>query len=150
MSAQWDTAKHCLRALSLLAHRIHQGPPVLLTHSSSDPVDQDCAGGRFKKRRLNKEASPRPDGVNYPSTPTPPATSDRSAEQTSGVTTAQENTASPPTQTLLDAPDSRFFSLPDESATTAMMDLDLDMVDLLQGGNFDNLLDMFGQQYPSF
>lgn len=31
-----------------------------------------------------------------------------------------------------------------------MMDLDLDMVDLLQGGNFDNLLDMFGQQYPSF
>ncbi|GAB1216374.1 hypothetical protein ATERTT37_005588 [Aspergillus terreus] len=150
MSAQWDTAKHCLRALSLLAHRIHQGPPVLLTHSSSDPVDQDCAGGRFKKRRLNKEASPRPDGVNYPSTPTPPATSDRSAEQTSGVTTAQENTAPPPTQTLLDAPDSRFFSLPDESATTAMMDLDLDMVDLLQGGNFDNLLDMFGQQYPSF
>jgi hypothetical protein len=66
------------------------------------------------------------------------------------VTTAQENTAPPPTQTLLDAPDSRFFSLPDESATTAMMDLDLDMVDLLQGGNFDNLLDMFGQQYPSF
>ena len=46
-----------------------------------------------------------------------------------------------------DYEDRLFF--PDGSATS-MMDFDLSMADLLQGANFDNLVDMFGQQYPSF
>ena len=46
-----------------------------------------------------------------------------------------------------DYEDRLFF--PDVSATS-MMDFDLNMADLLQGANFDNLVDMFGQQYPSF
>lgn len=29
-------------------------------------------------------------------------------------------------------------------------DFDMNTVDLLQAANFDYLLDMFGQQYPSF
>jgi hypothetical protein len=28
--------------------------------------------------------------------------------------------------------------------------LDMNMVDLLQEGNFDSLMDLFGQQYPTF
>jgi hypothetical protein len=30
------------------------------------------------------------------------------------------------------------------------LDLDMNMVDLLQEGNFDSLMDLFGQQYPTF
>lgn len=37
-----------------------------------------------------------------------------------------------------------------EEGSHSMIDFDLNMVDLLQGANFDNLFDMFGQQYPSF
>jgi hypothetical protein len=30
------------------------------------------------------------------------------------------------------------------------LDLDMNMMDLLQEGNFDSLMDLFGQQYPTF
>ncbi|GAB1192118.1 hypothetical protein APSETT444_001302 [Aspergillus pseudonomiae] len=50
--------------------------------------------------------------------------------------------------TAMQSPEDRLFF--PEGGSHSMMDFDLNMVDLLQGANFDNLFDMFGQQYPSF
>ncbi|KAL4891645.1 tartrate dehydrogenase [Aspergillus ambiguus] len=144
MSAQWDTAKHCHRALSLLAHHIHQSPSILLQPTQPQLDQEGPSGSRAKRRRLESESEPCPDGGTAANNPPTPATSQLPQESTVA--------SLPPSQTLLsDIADSRFFFRPeDDTTTTSLVDLDLGMVDLLQGGNFDNLLDMFGQQYPSF
>jgi hypothetical protein len=150
MSTQWDTAKHCHRALSLLAENIRhsftstqQSPSLDLATTSNqhiNPSSREEAAIASKRRKLSSYD---------PSVPLPSASA--SAESISG-------------QDLLDAPVSGNVHLEpnattpngnfpiDDSSTSAaaLMDLDLNTVDLLQGANFDYLLDMFGQQYPSF
>ncbi|KAK1149330.1 hypothetical protein N8T08_006552 [Aspergillus melleus] len=213
MSTQWETAKHCHRALSLLAHNIHHqftSPPTTSTPTRTLSLRRDLPGSQLrfphgrqaqrqrerspsttdpiidpesrKRRRRVESTTDSPLHGQYPSRTGPEAQLSVSPAPTGGNNHNIQIVAAMPTmssdiqpildnrrldsdggeaagrllgsdpyRTALDQDqdyeDRLFF--PDGSATS-MMDFDLSMADLLQGANFDNLVDMFGQQYPSF
>ncbi|KAI9043327.1 transcription factor domain-containing protein [Aspergillus affinis] len=211
MSTQWETAKHCHRALSLLAHNIHHhqqltSPSTTPTPASTPFLRRDLPGSQprkpherqgqrqrdrspsttdpnidpeNRKRRRVESTTDSPLHDQYPSRTSHDAPASMTAggnshhyqTGTSMATMCSEippvldnrrlggddgeaagrSLGSDPYRTALDQDqdyeDRLFF--PDGSATS-MMDFDLSMADLLQGANFDNLVDMFGQQYPSF
>lgn len=199
MSTQWETAKHCHRALSLLAHNIHHHQFTSASASSSptrtpsslrrDPphaqTDNPHQRPRQRRRQRQRSASPTDpesrkrrrfepsttDSVfnpgtgpphapgNSPNHHNPPSETGPSMPVSCDMPSAPESPhlggemASDSYRTGLgpdldpDYEDRLFF--PDASAPS-MMDFDLNMADLLQGANFDDLVDMFGQQYPSF
>ncbi|RHZ59391.1 transcription factor domain-containing protein [Aspergillus thermomutatus] len=164
MSTQWDTAKHCHRALSLLAENIRhsftsaQQPRISASNSNLDSSSREepfSPSSIANKRR--KIASYDP-SVPLPSTESMAGQDPLTAPESGNVQLELNTTTPNGTETdylgltdLRQVQDARPFPLNDSSATaTALMDLDLNTVDLLQGANFDYLLDMFGQQYPSF
>ncbi|PKX89543.1 transcription factor domain-containing protein [Aspergillus novofumigatus IBT 16806] len=143
MSADWDTAKHCHRALSLLAENIRQSftsaqPPRISTSNPNinpSSREEPAIANPPKRRKLSSYD---------PSGPLPSASA--SAESIPGQGIGS-----------LNAPESGDVPLElntmvptTETDYLGQSDFDLNMADLLQGANFDYLLDMFGQQYPSF
>ncbi|KAE8353152.1 fungal-specific transcription factor [Aspergillus coremiiformis] len=180
MSTQWETAKNCHRALTLLSRNIqHATTP----HQPSEPIprtnpQEDDSSDTRKKRRLNSHPTIRNSRVGSSGLEAAnggsPNNSDDDKNDTQGLNVPNVSCSNvscsndlpganhplesfqghPSGNTLLGSPDivqsaeDRLFF--PESASHTMMDLDLNMVDLLQGANFDNLFDMFGQQYPSF
>ncbi|KAF7597079.1 hypothetical protein BBP40_010553 [Aspergillus hancockii] len=173
MSSQWETAKNCHRALTLLSQNIqHSSTPT--PFRPSEPIEARCKQGddddndyvdrdTRKKRRLNSHTTMRTSRLG--SSGLEATGDDETSDQTlnvpnvsSGADIRSSNNTLEPLQNnnrsrLLMSPDTvqstedRLF-FPEGSHT--VMDFDLNMVDLLQGANFDNLFDMFGQQYPSF
>ncbi|KAE8396589.1 fungal-specific transcription factor [Aspergillus alliaceus] len=136
MSTQWETAKNCHRALALLSRNIQHASTA---HRPSEPISgrirpEDDPDTR-KKRRLNSHPTMRNSRLGSPGL----ETTDNDSDDNDGTRNLNATNAS--------AEDRLFF--PDGGAHNAM-DFELNMVDLLQGANFDNLFDMFGQQYPSF
>ncbi|KAF9885787.1 hypothetical protein FE257_012369 [Aspergillus nanangensis] len=163
MSTQWETAKHCHRALSLLSHRVQQSSSSAAVSIPTSPLapntrhvvnDLDDPDNARKKRRLNPESSPIDDVAeihsNYTSTAAVAGIDTGHGGPLPSPSAPRMQGSAPPNPILPSDPAPQGLFLPGDSATTSLMELDLNMVDLLQGANFDNLLDMFGQQYPSF
>lgn len=179
MSARWETARHCYMALSLLATNIKQTERDPRTgtssqvyafssperHSSvtsaselrgqkrrklSNPsAEQSTAQQRRNPRR--PETSYPPFAINFetgnPGTrepaPTPPSLS--GPIPLANIDTGERDiSAEGPSSLVLNFPDSESNNFTDGP------NFDLNMVDLLQGANFDSLFEMIGQQYPSF
>lgn len=145
-------------ALYLLAMKIRQTEDNL--EETSHPhayalKDREARSLELSEvHRQKRLASSHTDGLQR-ETQSPGRTSERSP-----------NPASQETQSTFD-PASRLYHLPEEPTLGGMsseldfsnMDpsqppgnsnFDLNMVDLLQGANFDSLFDVIGQQYPSF
>ncbi|GAQ11362.1 hypothetical protein ALT_8683 [Aspergillus lentulus] len=151
MSAHWETAKHCHRALSLLAENIRQSftssqqprsSTSTLTSNQNPNInhsshEEHAIANPTKRRKLSSHDSS-----------VPLASATVSAESIGGGDLGPLNapeSGDVPLQnelnTIIPTTDTDYLGLPD---------FDLNTVDLLQGANFDYLLDMFGQQYPSF
>ncbi|PYI04976.1 fungal-specific transcription factor [Aspergillus sclerotiicarbonarius CBS 121057] len=143
MSTQWETAKHCYRALSLLSRNMHET-------NTSEPSPN-------KRRKVDHPSSSRPRNSQDPITTTttdhPPTThtgpnipgeggEEGEEEQTRKKREHGANT----TNTSYHDNTTTSGQIPDLNDT----DFDFNIVDLLQGSNFDDLTDMFGQQYPTF
>ncbi|KAF7619111.1 hypothetical protein AFLA_000747 [Aspergillus flavus NRRL3357] len=177
MSPQWETAKNCHRALTLLSRNIQHSSTVPTLHRPSEPPlsrtrpEDDNDFDTRKKRRLNSHPVTRTsrlgsssfemtlDGTVHPSDNDEDTNDPGLGVQNMSYSNDIQVSNNPSelvqggTRLLLSpdtiqSPEDRlFFS---EGGSHSMMDFDLNMVDLLQGANFDNLFDMFGQQYPSF
>ncbi|GLA03681.1 hypothetical protein AnigIFM60653_003688 [Aspergillus niger] len=153
MSTQWDAAKHCHRALSLLSRTIHENTTTAGDPSSSpnkrrkvvvDPHQTTFFTpiNSLSTTNLNEEYARGRAGRRTPATTT--------AATTSGL----HEPANTSSHAHLSHED-RLFSAEGVSTTNdnngdAVGEFDFGIVDLLEGSNFDDLADMFGQQYPSF
>ncbi|GIK02297.1 hypothetical protein Aspvir_006346 [Aspergillus viridinutans] len=145
MSAHWDTAKHCHRALSLLAENIRHSFTSAQRPRSSDSKGIDSSSREepsspngSKRRRLSSYD---------PSVPLPSVSA--SVESIAGRDVGSLNApelGDGPLELITNTPN----GIETESPYLGLPDFDLNTADLLQGANFDYLLDMFGQQYPSF
>ncbi|KAE8147854.1 fungal-specific transcription factor [Aspergillus avenaceus] len=161
MFTQWETAKHCHRALVLLSQNIQHSTPHASDwgHKSSNATsypghhesDQFDEGAR-KRRKLGPGETSQLGSAEVWNNGVSGYRNDH-LESSSNVLSGDIDTqpfygvssgrlSSPVTGQ--DAEDRLFMP---EGST---VEFDLNMVDLLQGANFDNLFDMFGQQYPSF
>ncbi|KAE8399953.1 fungal-specific transcription factor [Aspergillus pseudonomiae] len=177
MSPQWETAKNCHRALTLLSRNIQHSSTVPSLHRPSDPLlsrtrpEDDNDPETRKKRRLHSHPVTRNSRLGSASFATthngtehPSDKDDNTNDPGLGVSNISYSNEiqvsdNPPglvqggnrlllSPTTVQSPEDRLFF--PEGGSHSMMDFDLNMVDLLQGANFDNLFDMFGQQYPSF
>ena len=167
MSTQWETAKHCHVSLSVLAGKIRK------TESGIDPTANSLAYVRGSegrptlveslatreenRRRLSRLSHLREDpGVFAES-------SDRECQNNTWGESIHGGHDSPlvpsasihPSQTneqgMLTDTSSSQMDLQDTDATHLEgMNFDLNMVDLIEGANFDTLFDMIGPQLPSF
>ncbi|GFF43010.1 transcriptional activator protein acu-15 [Aspergillus udagawae] len=143
MSVHWDTAKHCHRALSLLAENIRHSFTSAQPPRTSDSEGIDSSS---REEPSSPTANKRRRLASYdPSVPLPTASA--SAELIAGRDIGWVNA-----DESGDGPLELSTTTPNgiETDYLGLPDFDLNTSDLLQGGNFDYLLDMFGQQYPSF
>ncbi|KAJ5403468.1 hypothetical protein N7509_003339 [Penicillium cosmopolitanum] len=182
MSVQWETARHCQLALSVLAAKIRQvqNDPDAAARAHSytlrrrgeaeplDPAEQREQKRAKLNRRSSEPHSPRgtlsddalvrrhasQSDVSYP-----PAIAGFGNHTVMGLQPGLDsvqrhfqpvNLNGEPT--LADTPSSLAldFQQTDASQLQNGPNFDLNMVDLLQGANFDSLFDIIGQQYPSF
>ncbi|KAE8374040.1 fungal-specific transcription factor [Aspergillus bertholletiae] len=153
MSTQWETAKNCHRALTLLSRNIQHSStvPSLLLHRPSEPCnmlsrtrsedDTTNDPDMRKRRRLNSHPGTRNARFGASGFEKAAATRD-------GTVLLPSDTGDGMKESGLGSPENRLF-FPGVSSQS-VMDSDLNMVDLLQGANLDDLFDMFGQQYPTF
>ncbi|KUM62466.1 hypothetical protein ACN42_g4655 [Penicillium freii] len=170
MSTQWETAKHCHMSLSVLAAKIKQ------SESGSDPTANSQAyvtrgsegsptlvesltAREENRRRLGRlshlqeepgssvepsELEPRRNALGesmhrgHDPTVVSPASMHLSHMNGQGI--------------LADTPSSLQMDLQDTNPAQleGISNFDLNMVDLIEGANFDTLFDMIGQQFPSF
>ncbi|PYH36600.1 transcription factor [Aspergillus neoniger CBS 115656] len=156
MSTQWEAAKHCHRALSLLSRTIQEsgtnttageGSPNKRRKVAVDPhhtafftpinslsstnMDDEYARGRAGRRTPAAAAAATTSGLHE-------------TANTSGghVHLSHED--------RLFAAEGVSTNTNDNNNGDAVGEFDFGIVDLLEGSNFDDLADMFGQQYPSF
>ncbi|KAL3461444.1 hypothetical protein BJX64DRAFT_277776 [Aspergillus heterothallicus] len=186
MSTQWEPAKHCHRALSLLLRAISRFDtnPVAVTESTSNPntgpvmprptadttpatrssrtesnlcntniapsrslgsseIESSPVGTLRKKRKVDVSLS---SSLTHPAGPS--GSGFTSGDDVVSQTRAGEN--------LYDGGGdgsdlaASGFSSQQGLNWDQSLELDMNMVDLLQEGNFDSLMDLFGQQYPTF
>ncbi|CEL09030.1 hypothetical protein ASPCAL12173 [Aspergillus calidoustus] len=194
MSTQWEPAKHCHRALSLLLRAVSKpdtttsGP---FTASTSGPRSGPIAGmstdtGTAKADTAPPSASrtdPDPSLTNSSTvsllsrnrTNSSPSNARKKRRLDASLSSSYPHPAGPsgsgfghvsepPTQMISvegSCEDNRGLGVngtESEAAFGSQQDLnwdqtlalDMNMVDLLQEGNFDSLMDLFGQQYPTF
>ncbi|KAL4929439.1 uncharacterized protein BDV17DRAFT_281414 [Aspergillus undulatus] len=173
MSTQWEPAKHCHRALTLLLRAVSRGDTATVTTgvtagqnqttstATADPrsftVDANANASSIqtaatfpqmrKKRKLDAaSASAFASGIEHTSTFT--QTQNRSQTQAIDADIhALGGNGSGLSGPGVEA--SRQQDGQDADWDTSL-DLDMNMVDLLQEGNFSSLMDLFGQQYPTF
>jgi len=171
MSTQWETANHCHMSLSVLAAKIQQ------PGSSSDPTANSQAYATRgpegsptlaeslnarEERRRRLGLSPLPED-HY--TPADGFNLEHRGHQTIDSNLdngwrGQDTAWAQPTQLpnmnehvpLAGTPSSlqMDFQNTDPAHFEGISNFDLNMVDLIQGANFDTLFDLIGQQYPSF
>lgn len=159
MSDQWETARQCNQALSLLSAKIRQmdSPDTSqpFTYAMSTPDREvgriDPVGIRERGRYKNKSLS---NHYSYETETSPPMRMDGSLEsgfQSSALhdRAADLNHGPPPMDTTPSSLEIEFQNN-DYNHLAGGSNFDLNMVDLLHGANFDNLFDVIGQQYPSF
>lgn len=167
MSAQWETAKHCHMSLSVLAAKIKQTPGGADSHSQvyatrGSPTLGESLHVREERRRKLSGQSPVPEnhpnlseGANFENRGHQLNESnidhtwrgeDSTWDQSAQVLNGSEY------GTLAETPYSLHMTFQDTNASQfeGVSNFDLNMVDLIQGANFDSLFDLTGQQYPSF
>ncbi|KAL4961287.1 uncharacterized protein BDV14DRAFT_192323 [Aspergillus stella-maris] len=157
MSTQWEPAKHCHRALTLLLRAVTRGdaiaaPPNSNAHNTAagtgtadsnttiHSLDLNASSAQStaqkgKKRKLDSTATQggrEVEGI-VPDTPAPGF---NRGSAYSGYSVPGSEVAGQ------EAGRNAEWETP--------LDLDMNMVDLLQEGNFNSLMDLFGQQYPTF
>jgi hypothetical protein len=182
MSVQWETARHCQLALSVLAAKIRQvqshPDAAAKAHSYTlrrrgeaealDPAERREQKRAKLNRRSSEPHSPRgassDDALGRRNASQPdvsyPAVMAGFGNNTSMGLQAGQDSAQRHSQpvnpngepTLADMPSSLAldFQQTEASQLQGGPNFDLNMVDLLQGANFDSLFDIIGQQYPSF
>ncbi|KAJ5106450.1 hypothetical protein N7456_003125 [Penicillium angulare] len=140
MSSQWETAKQCHQALLLLSSKVRRDQ-----HNMSNPhayalrtPDREAASSeqdelREQNKYYQTNASPYDAFVPEPR----PEINPMPARYNEG------NTHSTVTEEL-------DFQSAEAGYLAGGSSFDLNMVDLLDGANFDSLFDLIGQQYPSF
>lgn len=156
MSTQWEAAKHCHRALSLLSRTIQEtgttttageGSPNKRRKVAVDPhhtafftpinslsstnMDDEYARGRAGRRTPTAAAAATTSGLH------------EHANTSSGYVHLSH-------EERLFAAEAGSTNTNDNNNGDAVGEFDFGIVDLLEGSNFDDLADMFGQQYPSF
>lgn len=157
MSGQWETARHCHMALSLLSTKVGQGEVDTdrLSHSHSYAMNtpRDVSTVSFDHSRMGRKRRLPESDVDTPRYPepqslsSPPETSRPSQPEFDA--TPRTSQCPVPEETSPGEPYLEMDSL-DPNQLHGGSNFDLNMVDLLQGANFDSLFDMVGQQYPSF
>ncbi|KAJ5085936.1 hypothetical protein N7532_010707 [Penicillium argentinense] len=183
MSTQWETARHCEIALSLLAAKIREAENepdaaakahayAIMRREEGEPLNPSEQREQRRAQLNNRSAESR---TNSQKTPFEANSTQRRAPQTEGPYTEMagvslnanflgtgtvHETVQRPYQSIglgmdlgpAGAPSSLAldFQQTDSSQLAGGSSFDLNMVDLLQGANFDSLFDMIGQQYPSF
>lgn len=170
MSTQWEPAKHCHRALTLLLRAVsrrqettnpgatatttaitaattttttagaNQSTSLLgIGEEASTSTSQSQAGpssSTRKKRKLdNNYASAEQDSAENQGVDIPGLAGNTAGNNGLGVSGLSGSIVVPGQE---------------DGDWDQSLDLDMNMVDLLQEGNFDSLMDLFGQQYPTF
>ncbi|CAG8925661.1 unnamed protein product [Penicillium salamii] len=168
MSSQWETAKHCHMSLSVLAAKIQQTPNSTDSHMNSQayamrgsPTLVETLNAREERRRRLSGLSPLPENQTSTAEGTFEGHGHQSIESNARDSwRGQDSIWNQSTQlpnsneygNLVETPSSlqMNFQHTDTSQFDGVSNFDLNMVDLIQGANFDTLFDMIGQQYPSF
>lgn len=168
MSPQWQTAKHCHMALSLMSAKIKQmerhpnGPnphAYTMRHPgetySMDPIE-------MRRQDLMNDQNDGPQGRFHPIAEEPQRQADASLEDSHlhdsrpGLDAAplgpfQSNNFNGESLLADNATQSSELNFQNvDSGQFAGSSFDLNMIDLLQGADFNSLFDIVGQQYPSF
>lgn len=163
MSLQWETARHCHMTLSLLSTKIKntENDPASVTSSHSyalrnmeraktglQSFDLHDQARRSSETQTNprNEQSYNSEGIRVPA-------QGRAGHGTGAAPVAPEystNLNLDPSQSELSSSQALEFQNMGTGYLAAGSGFDLNMVDLFGGSDFDSLLDMMGQQYPSF
>ncbi|KAL3478819.1 hypothetical protein BJX99DRAFT_269037 [Aspergillus californicus] len=159
----WDTARHCQRALGVLLRAVSSPSNTSTSNNGSGPGPGATVNANANLNNINANTA-----TSATATPGTTATSrpedsglrkkrrveDSSAYQGAldpfGVDagSVEDSLDRPPGIAGLSAqPGFDIGGTWDQPVDT---ELDMNMVDLLQEGNFDSLMDLFGQQYPTF
>jgi hypothetical protein len=165
MSLQWETARHCHMTLLLLSTKIKDtgNDPESVTSSysyalrsterakvslqSSNQHDQARWSSESHTNRLNEQSyPPYSEGIRIPGR-------GLAGHGTGAAPVASEystNLNPDASQNELSSSQALDFQNMGTDYLACSSGFDLNMVDLFGGSNFDSLLDMMGQQYPSF
>lgn len=163
MSPQWETARHCHMTLSLLSTKItdteNDTESVTSSHSYALRNMERAKTGlqssnlHDQKRWLSEsQANPRNE-LSYNSEGIQVPGQGRAGDRTGAAPVASEySTRLNPdaSESELSSSQAVMFQNMGTDYLTGGSGFDLNMVDLFGGSNFDSLLDMMGQQYPSF
>ncbi|KAL4945716.1 hypothetical protein BDV06DRAFT_230164 [Aspergillus oleicola] len=151
MSTQWEPAKHCHRALTLLLRAVSRGdaaPSIAnVTATTGTAEESTSAAGADPNASSIQTTTQKGKKRKFDST-TAASGQERLEYPANGADTLAESSAyagySVPSST------NEMGGQQGDTEWGTSLDLDMNMVDLLQEGNFDSLMDLFGQQYPTF
>lgn len=169
MSTQWETAKHCHMSLSVLATKIKQSEngsdPAANSHayvtrgSEGSPTLVESLTAREENRRrlgrlshLQEEpGSVEPSEIEQQSNAWGESTH-RGHDPTLVPLASMHPSQMNEQHIFTDTPSSLQMDLLDTNPAQleGISNFDLNMVDLIEGANFDTLFDMIGQQFPNF
>lgn len=159
MSTQWEPAKHCHRALTLLLRAVSRRQETANPSATATSNNTTTTAGADQSTSLpgiGEETSASQSHVGPSSTRKRRKldNSSTSAEQDSenqGVDISGLAGNGAGNNGLGVSGLSGGIAVPGQDGDwDQSLDLDMNMVDLLQEGNFDSLMDLFGQQYPTF
>lgn len=168
MSAQWEPAKHCHRALTLLLRAVSRRQETTTTNPGATATTTAITAATTTTASANQSTSLLGIGEEAPASQSQagPSSSTRkkrkldnnyaSAEQDSDENQGVDipglagNTAGNNGLGVSGLSGSIVVPGQEDGDWDQSLDLDMNMVDLLQEGNFDSLMDLFGQQYPTF
>ncbi|RDW93502.1 transcription factor domain-containing protein [Aspergillus mulundensis] len=155
MAGQWEPARHCHRALGLLLRAVERGDGRaggggggLATAAGADGQGLGFAGLGGENGEVSavmgetgSTMNPRKRRRVEPSYSTGVQSQDFLEDERMNADSALlgEN-----------ALDTQGEMMGQDVSWDQSLGLDMNMVDLLQEGNFDSLMDLFGQQYPTF
>ncbi|KAJ5170254.1 uncharacterized protein N7500_003037 [Penicillium coprophilum] len=170
MSTQWETAKHCHMSLSVLAAKIQQSESgsnstadsqgYVMRRSEGSPTFVESLDTRGENRRRFSRMSHSQEEPGL-------AAESSDLEKRNGIWGESMHKGNDPTLfpsasthppqmeeqgILADTHSSLHMDLQDTNPAQfeGTSNFDLNMVDLIDGANFDSLFDMIGQQFPSF
>ncbi|KAJ5503520.1 hypothetical protein N7463_006394 [Penicillium fimorum] len=169
MSTQWETAKHCHMSLSVLAAKIQQSvngsdptansQAYVTRGSEGSPTFVESLNTREESRRRLGRISHLQEEPGLSAEPSDLEqrnnTWGESMHRAHDPTLFPSASMHPPEmneQEILADTTSLHMNLQDTDPAhlEGISNFDLNMVDLIDGANFDTLFDMIGQQFPSF
>ncbi|KAL4768830.1 fungal-specific transcription factor domain-containing protein [Aspergillus nidulans var. acristatus] len=159
MAGRWEPARHCQRALRVLLKAVSGGSSVTASNGSVgiEGSNEMVAIGHGAQQHLHT-ISVGEDASSAATAQPASATNcrkKRKLELSSAETQLQDSTGDQETITESGLTGGSELYTPGEIGGQDVdwghaPELDINMVDLLQEGNFDSLMDLFGQQYPTF